>query len=126
MAGKWIEAVTGPLEQKKQYRRDKARIDGLPEPHRTAARAMHRYVLHASGVTDGDVLMAMVTDLADLWERAAIDHTPVRTIVGEDPVDFTESFAKAYGGKEWMDKERARLTTAIDTAAEDGGEVRDE
>ncbi len=126
MVGKWIEAITGSLEQKKQYRKDMARIDGLPEPYRAAARAMHRYVLHTSGVTDGDVLMAMVTDLADLWERAAIDGTPVRAIVGEDPVDFAESFAKAYGGKEWQDRERARLTTAIDAAAGDGGEVRDE
>ncbi len=126
MAGRWIEAVVGPLEQKKQYRKDKARIDGLPEPHRTAARALHRYLLHCSGVTDGDTLMTMVTDLADLWERAALDGTPVRGIVGDDPVDFAESFARAYGGKEWMDKERTRLTTAIDTASGDGGEVRDE
>jgi DNA-binding ferritin-like protein (Dps family) len=121
MVGKWIEAVTGPLEQKKQYRKDRARIDGLPEPHRTAARAMHRYLLHCSGVTDGDTLMAMVTDLADLWERASLDGTPVREIVGDDPVDFAESFAKAYGGREWMDKERARLTQAMDAAAGSDG-----
>ncbi len=30
MAAKWIEALTGSLEQKKQYKQDKARIDGLP------------------------------------------------------------------------------------------------
>lgn len=126
MVGKWIEAITGSLEQKKQYRADKARIDGLPEPHRAAAQAMHRYVLQTSGVTDGDVLITMITELADLWERAALDGTPVRAIVGEDPVDFAESFARAYGGKEWQAKERARLTTAIDAAAGDGGAVRDE
>ncbi len=126
MVGKWIEAITGSLEQKKQYRADMARIAALPEPHRTAARAMHRYLMSCSGVTDGDTLTTMVTDLADLWERAAIDGTPVRAIVGDDPADFTESFARAYGGKEWQDKERTRLTTAIDAAAGDGGEVRDE
>ncbi|WP_413453066.1 DUF1048 domain-containing protein [Georgenia phoenicis] len=126
MVGKWIEAITGSLEQKKQYRADMARIDGLPEPYRAAARAMHRYVLQTGGVTDGDVLITMVTDLADLWERAAVDGTPVRAIVGEDPVDFAESFARAYGGKEWQAKERERLTTAIDAAAGDGGAVRDE
>ncbi len=46
MVAKWIEAITGPLEQKKQYKRDKARIDGLPEPYATAAKAMHRYFMY--------------------------------------------------------------------------------
>src|SRR5207248_1092064 len=38
MAAKWIELVTGSLEQKKQYRQDKARIEALPEPYGTAAK----------------------------------------------------------------------------------------
>ena len=29
MAAKWIDSVTGSLEQKKQYKRDKARIDDV-------------------------------------------------------------------------------------------------
>ena len=29
MVAKWIEALTGSLEQKKQYKRDKARIEAL-------------------------------------------------------------------------------------------------
>ena len=39
MAAKWIEALTGSLEQKKQYKQDKARIEALPEPYGTAAKA---------------------------------------------------------------------------------------
>ncbi|WP_243229124.1 DUF1048 domain-containing protein [Microbacterium sp. CIAB417] len=116
MAAKWIEALTGSLEQKKQYRQDKARIEALPEPYRTAATAMHRYFLYYGGIVDGDTMMTMFTDLADLWERAAVDGTPVRDIVGDDPVDFTETFAKSYRGKEWIDKERARLNKAFDEA----------
>lgn len=116
MAAKWIEVLTGPLEQKKQYRQDKARIDGLSEPYRTAAKAMHRYLMYAGGVTDGDTLTTMFTDLADLWERAALDGTPVSQIVGDDPVEFSETFASAYIGQRWIDKERERLTKAIDEA----------
>lgn len=116
MAAKWIEAVTGSLEQKKQYKQDKARIEALPEPYATAATAMHRYLMYYRGVTDGDTLMTMFGDLADLWERAAIDGTPVRAIVGEDPVEFAETFAQAYSGKQWIDKERERLRQAINTA----------
>ena len=48
--------------------------------------------------------------------RAAVDGTPVRKIVGEDPVDFAETFAQAYSGAQWIDKERVRLTKAIEDA----------
>lgn len=113
MVAKWIEALTGSLEQKKQYKQDKARIDGLPTPYATAARAMHRYLMYYGGVTEGDTLITMLGDLADLWERAAVDGTPVREIVGDDPVEFAEAFAQAYAGAQWIDKERARLKAAI-------------
>ena len=116
MVAKWIETLTGSLEQKKQYKQEKARIDALPEPYGTAAKAMQRYFMYYGGVTDGDTIVKMFGDLADLWERAAADGTPVREIVGEDPVDFAETFAQAYTGKQWIDKERARLTQAIDDA----------
>ena len=116
MVAKWIETLTGSLEQKKQYRHDKARIDDLPEPYGSSAKAMHRYIMYAGGITDGDTLIAMFTDLADLWERAAADKTPLRDIVGDDPVEFAEAFAQAYSGKQWSDKERARLTKAIEEA----------
>jgi DNA-binding ferritin-like protein (Dps family) len=114
MAAKWIEALTGSLEQKKQYRQHKARIDALPEPYATAAKAMHRYFMYYGGVTDSETLIVMFGDLADLWERAATDGTPVRDIVGEDPVDFAETFVQSYQGKQWLDKERARLNKAMD------------
>ena len=116
MAAKWIEALTGSLEQKKQYKQDKARIDALPEPYGSAAKAMHRYLMYSGGITDGDTLTTMFGDLADLWERAAVDGTPVREIVGDDPVEFAETFAQAYTGQRWIDKERSRLTKAIEDA----------
>ncbi|MFE3290110.1 DUF1048 domain-containing protein [Rhodococcus sp. NPDC059234] len=114
MGAKWIETLTGSLEQKKQFKRDKARIEALPEPYATAAKAIQRYLTYYGGVTDGDTLLTMFGDSADLWERAAADGTPVRAIVGDDPVEFAETFAQAYTGKQWIDKERARLTKAID------------
>ena len=122
MVAKWIETITGSLEQKKQYRQYKARIEALPEPYGSAAKAFERYFMYYGNITDGDTLVTMLTDFADLFERAAIDGTPVRAIVGDEPVEFAESFTKAYGGKEWIDKERARLTRAVDAAARDTGE----
>jgi DNA-binding ferritin-like protein (Dps family) len=115
MAAQWIETLVGSLEQKKQYKNDKARIDALPEPYATAAKAMHRYFMYYAG-TDGQTLVTMFGDLADLWERAAIDGTPIHEIVGDDPVEFAEAFARAYSGKEWIDRERERLTKSIQSA----------
>ena len=112
----WIETLTGSLEQKKQWRAYKARIEALPEPYSGVAKALQRYFMYYGGVTDGDTLMTMMGDFVELWERAAVDGTPVRPIVGDDPVEFAETFAAAYTGERWIDKERARLTKAIEEA----------
>ncbi len=119
MAG-WIDTLTGSLEQKKQYKQYKARIEALPEPYGTAAKALQRYFMYYGAVTDGQTVVTMVGDLVELWERAAADGTPVRAIVGEDPVEFAETFAQAYSGRHWIDKERARLTKAIEDAERGG------
>ena len=123
MAAKWIELVTGSLEQKKQYKQQRARLEALPKPYDTVAKALQRYFMYYGGVTDGDTALMMMSDFADLWERAAADGTPVRAIVGEDPVEFAETFAQAYTGTQWIDKERARLRSAIEEA-ERAGEAR--
>lgn len=115
MSAKWYELVTGSLADKKAYRQYKARIAALPEPYRTAANAFERYLMYNGGITDGDstVMITMLGDFAELWERAAVDNTPVEAIVGDDPVEFAEAFAAAYPGKRWIDKERNRLTETI-------------
>jgi len=119
MTAKWIELIVGPLEQKKQYRAAKARIEALPAPYRAAAEAFQRYLMYYGGIVDGDTIVRMYADAADLWERAALDRTPIRDIVGDDPVDFAETFAQAYGGRQWIDKERARFIDAVDKAAKE-------
>jgi DNA-binding ferritin-like protein (Dps family) len=116
VAAKWIETITGSLEQKKQYKQYKVRIEALPKPYGTVAKALERYFMYYGGVTDGETALRMFGDFADLWERAAADGTPVREIVGDDPVEFAEAFAQAYTGTRWIDKERARLTKAIEDA----------
>jgi DNA-binding ferritin-like protein (Dps family) len=116
MAAKWIELVTGSLDQKKRYRQYRARIEALPEPYGTAAKALQRYFMYYGGIVDGETSLKMMGDFVELWERAAADGTSVRAIVGDDPVEFAETFAQAYTGKHWIDKERARLTKAIEDA----------
>lgn len=125
VVAKWIETLTGSLSQKKLYKQHVHRIEALPEPYGRAAKALNRYFMYYGGVTDGDTLITMMGDHADLWERAAIDGTPVRAIVGDDPVEFAETFARSYSGTHWIDKERERLTKAIEAAARASGREPD-
>ena len=120
MAPKWIEAVTGSLDEKKRYRQHKARVAQLPPPYRTAVEALERYFTYFGGISNGAVLVAMLDDLAELFEPAAADGTPIRAIVGDDPVEFAETFIANYADGQWINKERARLIKAIDSVAGDG------
>lgn len=124
MAAKWIEMVTGSLEQKKQFRQYRARLEALPEPYLGVAKAVQRYFMTTGGVTDGETLVTMMGDFVELWERAAADHTPVRDIVGDDPVEFADAFIEAYLGARWTDKEKARLTAAVEAAEQEEGKDR--
>ncbi len=122
MAAGWIEQITGSIEQKKRYRQYKARIERLPANYRTALDALGRYLTYYGAITKGDILVSMLDDLADLFEQSAANETPIRAIVGEDPVEFAETFVRNYSEGQWINKERARLISAIERAAgEDTG-----
>ena len=118
----WIEKITGSIEQKKRYRQYKARTEKLPANYRAAIEALDRYLMYFGAITDGDTMVSMLEDLADLFEQSAATGTPVRAIVGEDPVEFAEAFLRNYPEGSWINRERVKLTSAIERAAgEDTG-----
>jgi DNA-binding ferritin-like protein (Dps family) len=117
MAAGWIETITGSFDDKKRWRQYKARKAQLPQTYRTAVDGIERYFMYAGAIVKGDVMMQMVEDLADLFEQAAADGTPVREIVGDDPVEFADTFVANYSDGQWINKERKRLTDSIDKAA---------
>ncbi|WP_127792539.1 DUF1048 domain-containing protein [Agromyces sp. LHK192] len=119
MAAKWIETITGSLDDKKAYRQYKARLEALPGKYRTAAKGLDRYVIYAGGVSQPDVMLKMLDDLATLFEQAAADGTPVSAIVGDDPVEFAETFLANYTDGQWQNKEKQRLADAIGEATAD-------
>ena len=120
MVAKWIELVTGSLEEKQQYRRYKARLKALPPNYRTAAEAVERYLMYAAGIAKGDVLVRMYGDLVGLFGEGAAIGAPVRGIVGDDPIEFVEAFAANYADGMWINKERQRLIEAIGRASGQG------
>ncbi|MCX4802200.1 DUF1048 domain-containing protein [Streptomyces sp. NBC_01214] len=121
----FIAKVIGP---KKRWRAYKARVKEFPPSRRTAVEAIERYLMHFVP-TDGDSNASMFEDLADLFEQAAADGTPIREIVGEDPVEFADAFARNYseGGyvparaKKQLTEALARAEEAEDTAGGTAG-----
>lgn len=110
MEMKWIG-------QKKRYRAYKARIGALPASYRAAAEALERYYYYCGGGTAEGGLQ-MMEDLVELFETAAASQTPLRDIVGSDPVEFATEFLANYPDGNWIVRERDRLNRAIQ-AAED-------
>jgi DNA-binding ferritin-like protein (Dps family) len=119
MLSKFISKVIG---DKRRWRKYKERVRQLPGNYRTAVDAIERYLMYFVPA-DGDSTASMFEDLADLFEQAAADGTPIREIVGADPVEFVEAFVRNYSKGGWVpDRVRERLTSAIERAeADDGG-----
>ena len=115
----FISKMIGP---KRRWRAYKARVKQLPEGYRTAVDAIERYLMHFVAA-DGDSAASEFEDLADLFERAAVDGAPIREIVGDDPVEFVEAFAQNYTKGGYVpDRAREQLISAIKrTVAEDKG-----
>ncbi|HEU4515630.1 MAG TPA: DUF1048 domain-containing protein [Nocardioidaceae bacterium] len=109
--------TTGWIAQKRRYRQYKARTKQLPANYREAIEALERYLMYFGAIARGDVLVSMLEDLADLFEQSAANATPIRAIVGEDPVEFAEEFLRNYSQGQWINKERERLNIAIERAA---------
>jgi DNA-binding ferritin-like protein (Dps family) len=112
--GGFIAKVIGP---KRRWRAYKARVRQLPENYRTTVEAIERYLMHFVPM-DGDSAASVLEDVADLFERAAADGTPIREIVGEDPVEFVEALVGNYEKGGYVTRERERLTDAIARAEE--------
>ncbi|WP_394940585.1 DUF1048 domain-containing protein [Psychromicrobium sp. YIM B11713] len=100
------------IGEKRRWRQYKARAAQLPPAYRTAINALERYLLYF-GPGDGTTMAVMFEDLADLFEQSIADGAPVRSIVGDDPVEFAEAFLRNYPNGSWVVKERQRLVKAI-------------
>jgi Uncharacterized protein conserved in bacteria len=111
--------ISRMIGEKRRWRRYKARVKALPEPYRTAVDAIEHYLMYF-GRGDGAGWAEQLEDLADLFEQAAADGTPIREIVGEAPEEFVEAFVQNYPEGHWITREQERLTNTIARAAGEG------
>lgn len=114
----FLEKVVGDVGDKRRWREYKARVKALPASYRATVEALERYLMYFGAIAEGDILVSMLEDLADLFEQAAAAGTPIRSVVGEDPVEFAETFLRNYSDGQWINKERQRLMSDIERAAD--------
>jgi DNA-binding ferritin-like protein (Dps family) len=113
--------ISKVIGDKQRWREYKARVRQLPPKYRMAVDAIERYLMHF-GPVDGNNAASVFEDVADLFERAAADGTPIRDIVGEDPVEFVDALVRNYSKGGYITRERERLVNDIARAAgEDEG-----
>ncbi|WP_233529203.1 DUF1048 domain-containing protein [Antrihabitans stalagmiti] len=117
---KLASKVLGDFGEKRRWRQYKVRVKQLPENYREAVQAFERYLM-VLGPGGG---VAIFDDLIDLFEQSAAAGTPIREVVGDDPVEFIDEFAQNYQEDSWKNRERDRLTDAIERAAGDTGTER--
>jgi|SRR5579862_5385405 len=115
-----ISTVIGP---KKRWRAYRARTRRLPDSYRTAVEALQRYMMYCGPGGDGAEAETMFEDLVDLFEQSAANGTPIREIVGEDPVEFLNAFVRNYPDGQWRVRERNRLISAIERAEGESSSV---
>jgi hypothetical protein len=105
--------------------RRQAAVAGVQGAHATASRELSHGGRCTGAVPDvlrdGGGGTEIFEDLIDLFEQSAANGTPVREIIGEDPVEFIETFVRNYPKGQWIIRERGRLVKAVERAeAEEG------
>ncbi|WP_152361216.1 DUF1048 domain-containing protein [Microlunatus speluncae] len=96
------------IGDKRRWRAYKARTRQLPAAYRTSVKALERYLLRF-GPADADTAATVFEDLATRFEQAAAAGTPVREIVGDNPVEFVKTLLQNYpkgGGLPSQERER--------------------
>src|SRR5262249_20262205 len=104
------------IGDKKRWREYKARKQQQPANYLTAIDAVERSLMYF-GRGDGAGWAEMLEDLADFFEQGAANGTPIRELVGDDPVEFVEAFVQNYPEGQWRIRERDRLVNGIKRAA---------
>ena len=107
--------LTKVVGDKRRWRAYKARVKDLPPNYRSAVEAIERYLMHF-GPMEAEDAASLLEDVADLFGRAAADDTPIREIVGDDPVEFVDALIRNYEKGGYIDRERERLVTSIERA----------
>lgn len=98
------------IGDKKEYRKQMARLSALPEDYRFVYDKIQAYMWRFSGGSGTDMLKTQY-DLIDLFACGAADGRHVLEVTGEDVAAFCDELMQ--GNKLWTDGLRNRLNRSI-------------
>jgi DNA-binding ferritin-like protein (Dps family) len=98
------------MEDKREYKRQMARVDALPEDYQFVYKKIQGYMWNFAG-GDGLDMLKTQYDLIELFEQGAADGRPVLAVTGEDVVAFCDELLRDT--KMWTDNYRNRLNREI-------------
>jgi len=96
--------------EKREFRRQQARANALPEDYAYVYRHIQHYMWGHSGGSGMDML-PILTDLLDLFETGAAEGKPVLDVTGEDVAAFCDELLR--NAKTWTGSQGKALNRDI-------------
>jgi len=99
------------MQEKREYRAYKQRVENLPEEYRKAMKAIEEYMWNFA---KGAGMLEHLKNILEMFENSASEGLSVRDVVGEDIAEFADSLLAEFPEETWMDKMRKKLRDSID------------
>ena len=99
------------IQEKREYRAYKQRVENLPGEYRKAMKAIEEYMWNFA---KGAGMLEHLKNILEMFENSASEGLSVRDVVGEDIAEFADSLLAEFPEETWMDKMRKKLRDSID------------
>jgi len=101
-----LEYIKKMIGDKKEYKKQMARVKALPEDYRFVFEKIQGYMWNFAG-GDGSDMLKTQYELIELFEAGAAEGKHVLDVTGEDVVGFCDEFLRDT--KKWTDSFRKKL-----------------
>lgn len=105
-----VNIIKKMREDKKEYRRQMARVNALPKDYQFVFKKISNYMWSFAG-GDGFDMLRTQYDLIELFEIGASQDKHVLDITGEDVAGFCDEFMS--NTKKWTDRYRQKLNKSL-------------
>lgn len=99
------------IQEKREYRAYKKRVNNLPEEYKKAMKAIENYMW---SYAKGSGMLELLRNILEMFENSASDGLSVRDVVGDDIAEFADSILAEFPEETWMDKMRKKLRDSIE------------
>lgn len=94
------------IQEKREYRAYKTRVNKLPEEYKKAMNAIENYMWNYA---KGSGMLELLKNILEMFENSASDGLSVRNVVGDDIAEFADTLLAEFPEKTWMDKNEKKI-----------------